>query len=281
MCSDIDGPSMSFETYNLGETSPLIFSNIPLHKDQEGFEPFLQFCQSREMWLKDKMGRSKSQHTLDLLTDVKDQKMRKWLHPSSTLSTIGAYQVNLNKGLVHVKEGTGALTASDAIIEFNLQEKPEAKMIKGTESPTAFEKAWKHASIAQAQYDQGDWDNAYHHLQMAESLMPHSSWKEIFRFYLTVWNFKFITNKKELALVYRDVKKLVLPESLKDQWLFMCMRLEKKLGFVHTIDTNKISAHLKDDFIKEMQAPMPIFNTWMKLLYPRIEILDIFSPHQR
>ena len=281
MCSDIDGPAMSYETFNLSESSPLIFSNIPLHKDQKGFEHFLQFCQSREMWLKDKIARSKSQHTLDLLTDVKDQKMRKWLHPSSTLSTIGAYQVNLTKGMVQVKEGAGALTASDAIVEFNLQDKSTSKVFKPEETPSVFEKAWKHASLAQALYDQADWDNAYHHLQMAESLMPNASWKEILRFYLHVWNFKFITNKKELALVYREVKKLTPPDCLKDQWLFMCMRLEKRLGLVLTVDASKISPHLKNDFMKEMDAPLPIFNTWMKLLYPRLEILDIFSPHQR
>jgi hypothetical protein len=281
ICSDIDGPSMNFETFNLNETSPLVFTNIPLQKGPEGSEQFLKFCQSRELWLGEKLSKSRSSHTLDLLTDIKDQRVRKWLHPSSTLSTVGACQINLSKGHIHVKEGDGALTASDPIFEFSLAQISSGKIYKNAETPPPFEIAWKHASKAQSFYDQGEWDLAYHHLQMAEAMTPHSIWREIFKFYLNVWNFQNITNKKELALVYREVKKMTLPEIMRDQWLFLCMRLEKKLGLVLTIKHSEVSEHLREDFSKEVEAPLAIFNTWMKLIYPRLEILNIFSPHQR
>ena len=281
MCSDIDGPAMNFESYNLNESSPLIFTNIPLHNDPTGFEHFIEFCQERELWLREKLGRRKNQHTLDLLTDVKDQKVRKWIHPVSTLSTIGAIQINLAKGLVHVKEGLAALTSSDAIFEFSLADKNERKLVKKAEDPNDFEKAWKQASLAQSYFDQGDWDLAYHHLQMAEAMMPHPAWREILKFFLCVWNFKFIGNKRELAVVYRDLKKINVPDPLKDQWVFLCMRMERKLGLVFTVHDSQVSPALQNQFKLEMEAPMALFNTWMILLYPRIEILDVFSPHHR
>jgi hypothetical protein len=281
MCTDIDGPSMNFEAFNLNESSPLIFTNIPLQKDPAGFEQFMAFSQTREIWLKEKLERKKNMHTLDALTDVKDQKIRKWTHPAATLSTVGAIQFNLKLGLIHVKEGTGALTASDPIIEFSLADQSPGKILKKEETATPFEYAWKKASAAQSYYDQGQWDLAYHNLQMAEALMPHPIWKEIFKFYIGVWNFKFISNKRELAQIYRDIKKLSPPESLKDQWVFLCMRFEKKLGLVLTFNETHVSGYLRNQFKLEIEASLPVFNTWMKLLYPRIEILDVFSPHHR
>ena len=281
MSTDIDGPAMNFEAFNLNESSPLIFTNIPLHNDPAGFEHFIDFCQHREVWLREKLSRQKSQHTLDAMTDITDQKNRKWIHPTSTLSTVGAIQINLARGLIHVKEGEGALTSSDAIIEFSLANQNESKVFKAAETPTDFEKAWKQASLAQSNYDQSEWDLAYHHLQMAHALMPHPAWKEILKFYLNVWNFKFVGNKREMAQIYRDMKKINPPELIMDQWLFMCMRMEKRLGLVFTVNDTKVSPYLKDQFKLEREASLPLFNTWMKLLYPRIEILDIFSPHHK
>lgn len=281
LCSDIDGPAINLEQFHLNESSPLIFTNLPLQQGSSGFESYATFCQHRELWLRDKLKRRKQQHTLDLLTDVKDQKLRGWVHPTATLSSVGAIHINLSRGTVQVKEGLGAMVAGDAIVEFSLGEQSEGKVIKKEETLGDFERAWKQASLAQSAYDQGNWDLAYHHLQMAEALVPHSVWKEIFRFYLNLWNFRFITNKRELAQIYRDTKNLQLPEVLKDQWYFLCLRLEKRLGLVFTVQEANVSPQLRSKFIQEKEAPLPIFNIWMKFLYPRLEILDVFSPHHR
>ena len=189
--------------------------------------------------------------------------------------------MNLAKGIVQVKEGDGALTSSDAIIEFSLADQSERKLIKKAEPQSEFEKSWKMASLAQGHFDLGELDQAYHHLQMAHAMMPHPVWKEIFNFYINVWNFKFIGNKRELALIYRNIKKITPPDIMKDQWLFLCMRMEKKLGLVLTVSESQISAYILDEFKLERETSLPLFNTWMTLLYPRIELLDIFSPHHK
>lgn len=281
LCMDLDGPSSNFESYHLSETSPLVFTNTPLQKDVAGFERFLHFCEERELWTHDKLSRRKNMHPLDLLTDVKDQKSRKWIHPASTLSTVGAIHVNLTKGLVQLKEGRGALVASDEIVEFSLAEQSQGKIFKKADKLSDLEAAWKKASFAQSAFDQGELDVAYHELQMAQALMPHSQWKEILKFYLHVWDFKFVTNKRELAQIYRDIKKLSLPQNLRDPWLFLCMRLEKRLKLASTVDESQVSPYLRNQFIQEKNASGPLFNAWMKLLYPRLEILDVFSPHHR
>lgn len=278
---DLDGPALNSETYNVNETSPLIFTNIPLQQDAEGFDNFIKFSEARQNWMKDKLNGAKNEHILDLMTDVEDQKSKKWLHPAATLSTVGAYHVNLTTGLLDVKEGSGAMVKSDEIIQFSLSDNGEGKVIKKAQALRPFEDAWKRASFAQSAFDQGEYDVAYHELQMAQALMPNSIWKEIIRFYLCLWDFKFVSNSKELALIYKKVKKLNLPESLKDQWVLLIMRLEKRLELAPTVTTNDVQDSYRDLFQQEKLAPKPVFATWMKLLYPRLELLDVFSPHSK
>lgn len=278
---DMDGPSMNHESYDLNETSPLIFTNIPLQKDLVGFDSFLGFCDQRQNWLKEKLKKTQKKHLLDILTDIEDQKESKWLHPAATLSTIAAYHVNLTQGLLDVKEGEGALVQADKTVRFFLANQNEFKILKNEAPVSDFEKSWKKASLAQSAFDQGEYELAYHQLQMAEALMPHPVWKEIFSFYLCVWDFKFISNNKELALIYKKLRKINVPEPLKNQWHLFCMRFEKRLGLVLTVEAKDLSPYLVPLFEQEKAASKPLFATWMKLLYPRLEILDIFSPHHK
>lgn len=278
---DQDGPGMTSETYNIHETGTLIFTNIPLQDDVKGFEPFISLCQERQQWMKEKILQRKNQHLLDVLTNVNDQPEKKWIHPGSTLSTIGAYEVNLGKGFLDLKEGEGSLVSSDTTIRLSLDSHQTMSVLKEKGVATDIEAAWKLASVAQSDFDQGYFAEAYHHLQMAEAIMPHKVWKNIFSFYLCLWDFRFVGHQKELAHVYKKVKHLTVPPQLREQWLFFMMRLEKKLDLSFSGHPKDISAHGREVFEQEMAAPRAIFSTWMKLLYPRLEILDVFSPHDQ
>lgn len=280
--TDIDGPSQNFETYNLNETSPLIFTNIPLVKDRgDSFGNYLKFSEDRQEWLKNKLKIKKDEHVLDLITGIDEKSNKNWLHPTTTLSTVGAIHINLSKGYIDLKEGESALTISDQILRINLAYQNDIKILKPMTSHKPIERAWKKAARAQSAFDLGEYDLAYHELQMAESLMPNIAWKQIFTFYLCVWDFKFLTNTKELSVVYKKLKSLLVPPILKDQWILLIMRIEKKLDLSPTVFFTDVSEPVQGLFQKEKLAPKPVFSTWMKLVYPRIEILDIFSPHHK
>jgi hypothetical protein len=278
---DIDGPNLDVENYDLSESSPLIFTNLALKPGPGTPAAHLTFCQDRQSWLKQKMSKAGELHLLDILTDVKDQRTKKWLHPAATLSTVGAVMLNLGRGQLDVKEGSGALVASDAILRFDLGGDAPPKTLRPKTQEDRFEEAWKRASRAQSAFDQGDLDGAYHQLQMSIAMMPHSVWKEILNFYLCLWDFRFVGNHRELSLIYKRVKKLKVPPALKDQWLLLNMRLEKQLQLMLTVDAEEVSPHLRNLFEQEKQASRPLFNTWMKSLYPRMELLDVFSPHYK
>ncbi len=278
---DIDGPATNSESYDIHDTSPLIFTNIPLQNDARGFEPFLRFCQDRQDWIKEKLAAESAAHPLDLLTDVEDQKLRRWKHPAATTSTIGGFHVNLTDGTLDVKEGAGALVKADPILRFSLGSDRPAKLLKKGALPTAFEMAWKRASFAQSAFDRGAFDLAYHELQMAQALMPNPLWRDVFSFYLYLWDFKFVRSSRELAQIYNKLRKLHLPGLLKDQRSLLLMRFEKKLDLLHTVSPEDVSDHYRDLFTREKAASKTVFAAWMKLVYPRLELLEVFSPHQK
>lgn len=278
---DVEGPTQKWESFRLQDSSSLLFTNMPLQKEDSGFVSYLSFTESREKWIREKLKTPGKEHILDLLTDVEDQKEKKWLHPAGTLSTTGAVHINLSRGLMDIKTGEGALTISDEILRFSLADQNDKSVLKKEKLPTDFEKAWKRASLAQARFDEGKYDLAYHELQMAIALMPMKRWKDIFRFYLCLWDFRFITNSKELADVYKRLMALELHENLKHQGLMLKMRLEKKLNLSPTVEANDLPPHLQEVFREEKLSRGPVFNTWMNLLYPRMEILDVLAPHIR
>lgn len=275
---DMDGPSSNFEVYDLKEAKRLIFTNTPINHEQGGFENYLQFSRDRGVWLKDKLEKKSKAHILDVMTDVSDQKLKNWVPSSGTLSTVGAIHMHLGLGYVDIKVGKGALVASDSVMRFPLND-GMGKILKQEEVPTPFEKSWKRASRAQYYFDQGQMDLAYHELQMALTLMPHKVWKNILKFYLILWDFRYVSNSKELSLIYRELKALEIPPQLHDQWLIQIMRFEKVLGLAPSIQTMDLKEEFRGLFLKEKLANKTLFLTWMKLVYPRLEILDVFAPH--
>jgi hypothetical protein len=278
---DLDGPSQNSESYDANTAGPLIFTNIPLKGEPDSFRSFIRFSEDRQNWVKERLCAQRDRHLLDLLTDVEAAAEKGWLHPAGTLATVGAWAVNLGQGLVDLKEGTGALTGNDALLRVNLGKDNDLSLLRPAAPLTPFEEAWKRASRAQAAFDQGDYDVAYHELQMAHALTPDEVWRSIFTFYLCLWDFKFIGNSRELAQVYKVAKRLRLPPLLRDQWIFLVMRLERRLDLAPTVSHHDVSPEQQARFQQEKLAGKALFATWMKLLYPRMEILDVFSPHHR
>lgn len=275
---DLDGPTQTSNIFNLNDSSPLIFTNIPLKQEQSGHEDFRAFTESRQDWVSLKV-REKGE-VLDLLTDVGFKKKKEFLHPGATLSTVGAYSTNLTKGMLLFKEGVSAIVSSDPTYQLKLDGE-EIEILHPQKKPSEFEKAWKRLALAQGYFDQGEFDLAYHEIYMAEAQMPSKEWKDIIKFFIAVWDFRFLKTKKELLIVYKGLKDLKLPSLLIGQWKLMIFRFEKKLDLVLTVKEQELPPHLIHVFRKERDSGSALFATWMKLLYPRMEILTIFSPHSK
>jgi len=277
--ADLEGAAQHFESFHLENSPQFIFTNLPIKKNNTDNLHHQHFSHSREKWILQKLKKNLTQHPLDVFTDIEDQKIKHWEHPAATLSSIAGYHINLTKGFLDLKNNQGVTVKSEAIWRFDLAKQSLPTLIKSASPLTSLEEAWKRAAKAQSFFDEGELDLCYHELQMAMTLMPLAVWKNIFSFYLCLLDFKFISNKTELALVYKKVLKLSLPELLKDQWHLLKMRFEKQLGLTITVETSELSLHMKPLFEMELDASPSVFTAWMKLLYPRLEILDVLTPY--
>lgn len=278
---DIEGPSFVQEQIDLPLNSPQVYTNIPLREDDQMFGEYISFCQGREEWAHKKIQKLKGSHPLDLLTDVSDQKIRGWCPPAATLSTTGALWINLSQGYLDLKEGEGALVASDPIIRVDLAVDNKIETLKAQGKQTSFEKAWKRASFAQAYFDQEKFDLAYHELQMAKSLVHGHLWEDIFHFFICSWDFLLLPSTKELSHVYKTLKSLKLPKLLEGQQKILIQRIEKKLKLQFTISPDEVPETSRKLFMEEREANRALFSAWMGLIYPRMEQLTIHSPHKK
>jgi hypothetical protein len=276
---DIEGPSFVQENIDLPLNSPLVYTNIPLREDDPTLGDFISFCQSREEWAHKKLSKNSKVHPLDLLTDVSDQKVRSWNHPASTLATTGALWINLSQGFLDLKEGEGALVASDSIIRVDLAVDNKIDLHKSHGKQDIFERAWKRASLAQAYFDQEKFDLAYHELQMARAMVHEHPWEGIFLFFLCTWDFLLLDNMKELAHVYKTVKALTLPKLLEGQHMLLIQRIEKKLKLQYSVSPALVPDSVRKLYEQEREANKALFSAWMGLIYPRMEQLTIHAPH--
>ena len=281
LACDLDHIAFHKTTFSLNEDPTLFFTNISIHtNDDESFQ-FLKFTHSRQNWIKNRLKVKTKDHMLDHFTDLSDAKTKNksWHHPAVTLATIGAYHANLTAGYVDFKiSKNGPITKSDPIYRLHLAN-GNFEEIKKEGNPDQFESAWKLAGLAQCSFDRKDDEMGYHQLQMSQSLMPQSSWKNILEFFQIAWEYKFVNNKKELSLIYERLKKLDIPEILEDQKKLMIFRFEKRLGLMSTIRPEDLSIPIRNIYDMEAKANPLLFLSWAKNIAPRLEILEVYSPH--
>lgn len=278
LACDLDHISFHKKHFSLFESPQLFFTNVSLHSHADESHQFLKFTHSRQTWIKNELERKVKDHPLDQFCDVGHQKNKTWHHPAATLASIGAYFINLTDGHIDFKvSDNGPLTKSDAIYRLELgtglfQElKPQGK-------ETPFEKAWKLAGQAQANFDKKDAELGYHQLQMAIAVMPDKTWKNIWDFFQMAWEYKTIGNNQELSLIYDRLKKIKVPAFLNDQKNLMTLKFEKRLGLQRTISSDELSIPYKNLYDELDKINPLVFYGHTKGQVVRLEILEIFSP---
>lgn len=279
LAGDLDHISFHKTIFSLNEDPTLFFTNISIHTHDDDSFQFLKFTHSRQNWIKRRLKMETKNHPLDHLTDLGGVKGKVWHHPAVTLATVGAYHANLSQGYVDFKMAQeGPITKSAPIFRLHLSD-GSFEEIKKEGIPDVLERAWKLAGLAQNSFDQKDDELGYHQLQMSKALMPHSTWKNILEFFQIVWEYKFLNNKKELSLIYENLKTLEVPEVLVDQKKLMIFRFEKRLGLMSTIHPEDLSIPIKNIYDTEAKANSLLFLSWAKNTAPRLDVLEVYSPH--
>ena len=138
--------------------------------------------------------------------------------------------------------------------------------------------AYKYLGEYQSALDKGDVSRAYHKIQMAIELQKGYPEFYISKFYFIITQYVYESDKRDYTYLYEELESLEnkLPNYLEDQRLLFIMRLGKIIGHKVENTSNLIdNSGLKKLFIREFSQSSITIKSLQKLIYPRIEILDI------
>lgn len=292
---DICGKEIYQEKFDIKEHEYLYFNNRPILTENKNLElqPYgnKEQCQMRrsvfnEKWKKRKKLKNKTLESLRVLTTPLDQSKRsskEWKLDTITPSTIQALSFNYKNDEIYINHGPAPKVYREDIIKYSKAFSVVQKSKVNTkESGTSL--LWpglREISLAQSAFDIGDIQKSFHHLQMGIEKFKGDPAETIFRFFFNVLEFMYEDNHKDLTYIYQEFRKLQnkLPPYLEDHLCLFIMRIEKILG-IKDIDSHPKIRHpeLKNIFEKEYKLKPVAIKLMRRLIYPRMEVLDIIYP---
>ncbi len=294
--ADLSGSELQYQTYNIDDHESLYFNNrlIDEKKMAKDLAPlnFEFYNSSRSDSSKRKLKKvfsNEKTHTKELLKTWTTLENRKTygldvLTPSSlhvaalipakaTIQAIVGNAPKTWKGFIQIESGLWG------------QEKYKSQVIGKEKEQSSIDKAWNHLMVAQSYHDNGDVHKLHHHLQLAlRKIKGHSLENTVNLFHL-IFSFLNETNPKALSQIASDAIELIphLDKTVVDHAWLLVFRIEKILDLPISIYAAQINhpslARLIDI---ESSIPTIVFKKVIRqMIFPRIELLDVFYLHQR
>lgn len=289
---DVRGREIYQEKFDLREYPYLYFNNRPLLKDPafKQTQPYgsLQQCKMRRDSLTKRIKAAKGKEFSDLdalllLTTVNESKAagaKNWKMDAVTPSSVQA-AVFENKAMRTLSlPGPGPKIFSGRYLErTDVFAASKARIKKAKAKNDAdFVRAYRYLAGFQSHLDAGEIEKAYHEIQMAVGLFGQRPEKWVALFYFKTLEYLWENDKKDLAYLHEDFVALAgrLPEYLEDHRILFKMRLEKLLGHDIEDSASKVkNPNLKVLFEKERKLRPQALKALRKVIFPRIEILDV------
>tara|TARA_B100001971_G_C18268036_1_gene596535 strand:- start:111108 stop:112694 length:1587 start_codon:yes stop_codon:yes gene_type:complete len=284
---DVKGNEIYQEKFEMKEHNFLYFNNRPLLKNNETdkLQPYgnLNQCSLRRESINRKL-KNKNFKVLDtkssLIATTTIEKRDKWFFDVITPSSIQAISMDAINKTCHIIPGKAPKYYRGELIEYkNIFDKLEINTIsEKVDIDQDLISGQERLANFQSHLDGGKIEQAYHEIQMSYEYLKKTEHAYVVKFYILVLQYIYESNKKDLAYLYTDFKELEgkLPTYLNDHRLLFMMRLEKLLG--HPILTNSKeikNENLKNLYDKERKLKKPALIILKKLIFPRVEILDI------
>jgi hypothetical protein len=283
---DIRGNEINFESFDLKDYDYLYFNNKKMNSDDKTnkFQPFghLDQCKMRSDEFKKSFKRLKPQNQLDYLKtllNINKQSKNFKLSPV-TISTVQAYSVNTTNFNCYFVAGLAPKLITNQILFSDDMMNISFKTLTSDSPSTKYENGLTSLSNAQYYIDLKDYESTYFHLQMASKFFDCRSEKYIADFYFNIIEYMTNSNDKDLYYILNNFKDLYpnLPNYLQDQCLLFQFRLLRLLD--ESIDQNEFMKQFKNNNLKALfmrEFKLNIFSIKMlkKLIYPKIEVLDI------
>jgi hypothetical protein len=285
---DIRGTDLYQRHYQLQEHGYLYFNNQPLLKDAKSnkLQPYghHEQCQMRHTHIQKRINENNVGsllHDFETLTSLRPQE-NQWDLAPVTISSIQAIGFNSKKqqAVQLLGEAPKCVERNDLILWNNLFSEPTQEKIDSDfkHEETPFYRGHQFWAKSQSLFDLGNIEEAYHFLQLAIDAFDGHPEQYITQFYFLIWQYIYYENDKELPYFYDGLRELSqkLPPYLEDHRLLFISRLQKLMGFPMEDLTLKIKNNELKAVFKNERDLRPITTKLMrKLIYPRMEILDI------
>lgn len=289
---DICGRDLHHEKFELKDHKYLYFNNRPLLKRSEDLQPFgnKNQCIMRAEVVKERIKDVKLSKDTDLLTlgleilgapsAKKNISFKDWKLSPVTPSSLQLYSFHNTKNEALFVPGATAKYFNGEYLELkNLFTSSTTQSIHGeVKELSNFQIGIDFLTKFQTSIDRGDTVVAYHTIQMAIKYLKETPEGEIAKFYFCITQYIFENDKRDLAYLYKDLKKLKnkLPSYLEDHRLLFLMRLEKILNYTIENQEKKISnKNLATLYKKELLKNSIAVKSLRHLIFPRIDVLDI------
>jgi hypothetical protein len=290
---DICGDEIYQEKFDLRDHEYLYFNNRPLLKKSEfsKLRPHgnLDQCRMRRETIKKRIQKESLIDSKDILLDslkliakpeIKKAKTAKnWKLSPITPSSIQtcSFHNSLQKSLFI--PGPSPKYYLNSYIEYkNIFTSIDIKTKSSKKEINEFIKAQRYLSQFQSSIDLGDVSIAYHKIQMAIELLKNYPECYIAKFYFLITQYIYESDKRDLTYLYTEFKELdgLLPSYLNDHRQLFVLRLGKLIG--HQVENQSqkiIHEDLRSVYLHEYKLNTIAIKGLKKLIFPRIEILDI------
>ena len=285
---DIRGSEISFEAYNMKDYGYLYFNNKIMSHDLTVLksQPYghLSQCSMRRKSLDSNFKKLKPKSLYEALETLcfisEDKSKNNWSLSPLTISTVQAYSIN-NKNFesTYILGDTPKFYSQEKIYNSNVfKNKFELSDEKFTESN--FQMGFKELALAQLAIDLKDYEKAYFHLQIAQVRLKGTHEFYITQFYFNVLEYMTTNSKEDLYYILKNFEQIgpKLPNYLKDHCHLFTFRILKCLD--EKYDLEELTLKIKNKNLNEIlqkEHKLKPFSIKMlkKLIYPRIELLDI------
>ncbi len=293
--ADLGGSNLVYQTYHIDDHQFLYFNNrlidekqINLNQPPLNFQLYNKF-RSESAKRKLKKFSEKKIKTKDLLKSWTILETRK-THGIDVLTPSSMHVLAMEPATASIQaiKGQAPKTWQGLIQEEKGlwgNQKRETVVHGKVKSPNDLDKAWRHLMLAQSYHDLEDLHKLHHHLQLAKRKIKGFALEPTVKLFSLIFTFLSETNEKTLSQIAQDTMDLipVLDKSMVDHAWLLIFRIEKILD----IPTSVVAAQIhQSSLAKLLDVEASIPNILYKrvirnLIYPRIELLDVFYTHQR
>lgn len=298
---DIMGKDLAYVTKKVEPGKIIYFNNMLIdqkkHDNQKNFIPH-GIHQYNEMRLEmaekkiERLTKEKGIHSLQLIKEMgsffpqRSKKSENWKCDTVTASSVTICTMNPKVGEALYLPGLAPKFYTKEVIKISQAfVDPVQKIISSTKSKTKIQKINGYRDMMKAQvcFDQHQWHEAYHHMQMAIDDFEGMPEKNIALFFFKVFQYIHEPHMKMRQKLLSDFLKLkdTLPPYLNDHCYLFIYRLEKIVHGKSNVTEEDIQHEMLKKILSfEQKMPRLLFHKATSILMsPRVDTLDVVYAH--